>query len=481
MSGMNTRLISKPLSNMADAALVMGQYDIRGNEKYTCMILEPSRSSCSLWITIPEGFHALVTSYGRYIGIWDSGFHVARPWERVSHLVTQQYVVYDTPVKECPTMDNVMVEIDVSTVFHLRDTEEDVKNFVFSLGPTRLEQMLNAYQEEAVRSMARQKKYSTIYDLMDTEELNLPKKDVDGPVAGTVPSESVDMPGAAIEMTGRKGSDGYGKLAEQKVSGDLNGDGVEDVNEQLENTKRSMNERLKAYGVVVYSITITNVHLPQQFRAQMEEATTFESKNIRAAAEQKFSVLVIEDQEKRNQATQLLLEEKQEAVSKNEQRMANELKVTQLYQAGTQALVADIEQKMKADVLELRTNSELKVSQLQKAKEVELATLEAEGVAEARRVTAEMNAFVMNQRANAKSKVAENDATSLQLQSEAEAVAAPKLKAKRDFVAQMAQLRVVKNMASNSDLVVSGNSKDNVVAQLMANQNSGAVLGLNAN
>lgn len=93
---------------------------------------------------------------------------------------------------------------------------------------------------------------------------------------------------------------------------DLNEDGRVDAQEQLENTKRTMNEKLGNYGINIYSITITNVLLPPQFRAQMEEATTFESKNIRAAAEQKYKLLVINDNEKQRQSIQRMQEELQE-------------------------------------------------------------------------------------------------------------------------------------------------------------------------
>lgn len=239
-----------------------------------------------------------------------------------------------------------------------------------------------------------------------------------------------------------------------------------------------MNDKLDPYGINVYSITITNVHLPDEFRMQMEEATTFDSKNIRAAAEQKYKLLVIEDNEKRNKEEQRLIEEKQQAVSVNEQRMAQEMKVTQLFDAGTRAMVADIEQKMRADVLEIKTNSELQVSQLDKAKEVALAELEAEAVAESRRIMAEMEAFVMTQRADAKAKVSALDAQSLALQAQAEAEAASKLRAKRDYLAKMAGLRVLKNMANNTDCTIMGTNKDNPTAQLLGSKNTAVALGL---
>jgi regulator of protease activity HflC (stomatin/prohibitin superfamily) len=51
---------------------------------------------------------------------------------------------------------------------------------------------------------------------------------------------------------------------------------VIDAQEQLENTKRTMNEKLGAYGINIWSITITNVLLPPAFRSQMEEVRPHE-------------------------------------------------------------------------------------------------------------------------------------------------------------------------------------------------------------
>lgn len=460
---MTTRLVTKNIPSCADAAMLMGANDRVGNEKRTPMVLVPNRNSCKLWVVIPEGFHALMTSHGRFIGIWKPGFHMARPWERVSHLVTMQYVVFDSPVKECPTMDNVMVEIDVSVVFHVKDTELDVENFVYKLGPERLDAMLKAYQEEAVRDMARHKKYSNIYDLMDTDELMLPQGNDMGAEAGELQAEGTNMDDEGVEMA---------KLGEVVDSHNF------ELSKQLENTKRQMNDRLGIYGIFIKDVTITNVILPPTFRVQMEEATTFESRNIKLAAEQEYNILCIEDKERRNQAKQRLGEEKAEAVSKNKQRMAEENKVTDLFKAGTSALVADIEEKMDADVREIKVNSELRVAQLTKAKDLELSSIAAEAEAEVATIKSEMTSYVLTHEAEAQVRIAECNASALALIAKAEDIAATKLKAKRDFEAKMAQLRILKNLASNGQVSLSTTNTDSVIAQMVAAKDASISLGL---
>ena len=92
------------------------------------------------FITIPSGCYALVTKGGKdedFEGVvkdeltgaeitlpaghtqawWPAGCYAASilPWDllRVSHMVTKQSIVFDTPVSGCKTQDNVTVHIDM--------------------------------------------------------------------------------------------------------------------------------------------------------------------------------------------------------------------------------------------------------------------------------------------------------------------------------------------------------------------------------
>jgi len=202
-------------------------------------------------------------------------------------------------------------------------------------------------------------------------------------------------------------------------------------------------------------------------------------KNKKAAAEQKYNLMVIEDNEKRSEANQRMNEAKKEAMAENEQKMAAEMRQTALYEAETRAIIADIDEKLNADTLDIRTASELKVAQLAKAKELITAQLDAEAIAESRTILSEMDAFMNKSKADAKAIVAKNNASTLGFQAQAENVAASKLKQRRDFEAKMAHLRVLKNLAGNNKLVLSGTNKDSVVAQLLATQQGAAMVGLN--
>ena len=76
---------------------------IRDRVQYVPVVFQPVRAPCACWIIIPKGFKALVNSNGKHVGTWDAGFYCAPPWMNISHLVPLQHIVYDTPIKECPT------------------------------------------------------------------------------------------------------------------------------------------------------------------------------------------------------------------------------------------------------------------------------------------------------------------------------------------------------------------------------------------
>lgn len=73
-------------------------------------------------------------------------------------VVTKQYIVFETPVKDCKTADDVTVGIDMCLILRIMGDEskgEDpglVRRFVYELGPNGLEIQLRAAQDEAVRA-----------------------------------------------------------------------------------------------------------------------------------------------------------------------------------------------------------------------------------------------------------------------------------------------------------------------------------------
>lgn len=142
-------------------------------EDYTPVVIVPKQSVSTLcgapccWVSIPTGFTAIVTRWGKDAvgaekdGTWSPGFHCFLPWYSVSRLVAKQLIVFDTPVKDCKTLDNVTVTIDVLIVFCISDAKE----FAYKIGPEKLDDLMRASQEEVLRQMAASINIQDIYDL----------------------------------------------------------------------------------------------------------------------------------------------------------------------------------------------------------------------------------------------------------------------------------------------------------------------------
>ena len=229
-----TRLETLACNSCEEAPALLGIRRISGGVQRVPVIFTPVRGACATSIVIPKGFVGLVNRHGRYVGQWGAGFKWAPPWVNVSHLVPTQFIVYDTPVKECPTQDNVMVTIDVTLVLRIvTEEEKSCYNFCYKLGPRGLDEMLKAFQEESIRGMARKRKYNEIYDLMDSQQ-----------------------------------------------------------DKQLDAQRRELNDHFSQYGVIITDISVTNVHLPKEFADTMQEATVWHNRNEFKTLQQEYDLRV---------------------------------------------------------------------------------------------------------------------------------------------------------------------------------------------
>ena len=102
------------------------------------------------------------------------------------------------------------------------------------------------------------------------------------------------------------------------------------------------------------------------------------------------------------------------------------------------------------------------------------------GQAEHDAIHIESETYVKTKLAAAQTTIAANNAAALQHQANAERIAAEQLKAKRDYEQRMRSLQTLRAVAQNPNISITGNNSDNVLAQLVANQRHGAVLGINA-
>lgn len=141
------------------------------------LVMVDPPSCCYYKLNVPEGVHTLEESCGRYTGVMEPGCYCCYcSYKKISGMITKNSVRFDAPVKNCPTKDNVLITVDVSITFHIGNEEtkeQDCKNFIYYLGPQRLEELLEAESEEAIRAFIRQQRVTKVRDVKSELTTNM--------------------------------------------------------------------------------------------------------------------------------------------------------------------------------------------------------------------------------------------------------------------------------------------------------------------
>ncbi|KAF4321621.1 hypothetical protein BBO99_00000743 [Phytophthora kernoviae] len=243
-------------------------------------MINPRSSMFRPYIRVPEGMYALVQNQGRELNhtkdgmkspVWPAGFHWAGPWTQVSHLVTKQFIVFETPVKGCKTSDNVTVNIDMCLFFRIMgdasmgEDPELVRRFVYELGPNGLEVQLRAAQDEAVRALARSVQHTEVYKLRNgTMQHNFNTGRLSVLKPEELDSETAVTEVKSLDKTSEAATNPDDPSPRQKTSYYV----TEDI-------KKNLNAQFNTYGVQITSVAITNVRLPSTFQEQMQSRTTY--------------------------------------------------------------------------------------------------------------------------------------------------------------------------------------------------------------
>ena len=207
--------------------------------------------------------------------VWPPGLHYANPFpccqRRISHLVTKQSIVFDTPIRGCKTMDDVTVTIDICVVFRImgdkakNENPNLVRTFVYELGPSELARQLKDAQDERVRALARSVRHNEVYSLRSHG------KHMGGDTKIDVDSKTTDDDDAAadtkesgVEMT---------KLGDENTLADEEDSQHRQTNEKAmqytDQMKLKLNKQFNKYGVMIIDVAIQRVSLPDKFQQQM--------------------------------------------------------------------------------------------------------------------------------------------------------------------------------------------------------------------
>lgn len=448
----------------------------------TVVIIDPGRSLVKPYIRVPEGTYALVQNQGRDVNwhgpngktsaVWPAGFHWASPFTKVAHLVTKQYIVFDTPVKGCKTADDVTVAIDMCLVLRIMGDEtkgedpELVRRFVYELGPNGLEVQLRAAQDEAVRALARSVMHTEVYQLRD----------------GTM-KERFNTGALNFRTNLPEQSQTDEPTTPKKLGDSTDGVGTPPIQPEAkvmycvtEDIKRNLNRQFNAYGVEITSVAITDVKLPDTFQEQMQSRTThlsaIKEQNMKQMSDMQMLQYKEEIDMTKLKRRMMLMEEEQTGKAK----CAEIQKEIDLINADAKLVQEQIAQETRVRVNNVNVDANLKISHIRADTERIATEISAHCDAEIELLKAEKDAMTMQLTAMVDELRVGGEAKAAEIIARAEGTAAKKLEKMRQHELNMKRVEVLGSLSKNKQVVVSGETSGSLLADMLVSNRQQSVL-----
>jgi len=384
-----TKLCELVVPHIRDAHDVAGLQP----EAFTPVVIKPLAAAsrvcgcCCCWTSIPEGFVAIVSKWGADIpgdesGSWSPGFHCLWPWHSVDRLVSKQMIVFDVPVKACKTKDNIMVNIDVLLVLEIVQAFD----FVYRIGPDKLDDLLRATEEEILKSMVSELGVEDVYDLQS---------------------------GSTKQW-------------------------LEELNKQME-----------TYGVLVHHFVVRNVSLPSDMARDFEDKTLYESKTLEKKVRQESDRLSLDNaeelQKQREEYDNLRMAAEEQALT----ALAQASKETAELTVTTEKELRLLDSRKQAEVEDIRCGTALEianiVAQINDLKRRTQAQIEQEDG----KLEANAYSYEQTRRAQGKMEASEKTAEGKRLLAEAEGSAIEAFAPRRAQEQELRRLDVLERMAQN--------------------------------
>jgi regulator of protease activity HflC (stomatin/prohibitin superfamily) len=151
-------------------------------DKVPLVLIPDDRNCASLWFFVPSGVYAIEHECGAKRQ--DAEFAPAgKNWKlsctRVAYCVARQACTYSAPVRQCPTFDNVMIDVNLKLVFQIGPEGAMVHDFVYKLGASRFDEFLYASVQEAIRTLIRSSYHSEVRQLFGSDHAGV-KATLDG-------------------------------------------------------------------------------------------------------------------------------------------------------------------------------------------------------------------------------------------------------------------------------------------------------------
>jgi len=334
------------------------------------------------------------------------------PYTLIQFMITKQNFQFDVPVRNCPTIDNIFVQIEVSIVMRVRPGEDNIKNFIRKTSVNQLNEQLEAVISERIRVLARSKTHLEAYS----------------------------------------------------IKGKNSGRGQENAKSVTHQLTEYMNGIFEDKGVEIRSVIITNVRLDRGIADQLEEKTTYASKNTLEKKQQSFELRCINDDQEYNQKKEKMKQGRQAETEEFNKLRAEIEKDHAKINADTSKIIAEVRENTWVEVAKVNAISALEAEEVKAETKMIKARILAEGRAKYNETIAEAEAYVLTKEAEARQATAEKFAEEIRIRGKAEA----RLTDKRIHELQMSQLGILQDLASNRKLKIFGDQKENVLAQFAA-------------
>ena len=395
-------IVQKEVSSLS--AINSQTFSYNQNTGQTPIVVVP-RNPCLFHCctNVPSGYSILFQKWNAKFDppLRKEGLILCWPaWNRISHVVTKKAVTYNAPVANCPTSDNVMVKVDVSFNFQIGPDLENVETFVYTLGAGRLQELLQAETEEAIRTLVFGNPVLSIRDLR--EELSRSMHD-------------------------------------------------------------ALNRSVNQYGVTIRNIRITSTELPADLDKTLSETTGFKSKLIaETKTHEAMMQKLVDDEKQKNLSLEKQYErqcqeieaECQKAIIDRKQFLVKatgkmDVAVTNA-KAATQAMITQA-LAAKRDAATLAEKHMIEV------------TLKAEYEANEKIVAAKQKLATAKLDGESMVAIAKSKAQGIRAESEAEALASAQMEEARQHEIELQRLGIMRQLAGQGKMVITGKIGENIL------------------
>lgn len=362
-------------------------------------------------VSVPSGPFILWQKWNKDQGNLAPGVRWIWPWyNTISHIITRATVTYNAPAKNCPTADNIMVNVDLSLTFRIGPDIDAAKNFVYRLGAYRLDALLSCITEESIRGLV----YSVTHDKVND-------------------------------------------LREDFALGMLS----------------TLNQKTAPYGIQILNVKITEVVLPVDLWKRLERTTAFKTKLGEQEKTHENRVKVMNDAHMTDlQTIEKENARKIQNIKAEQQRFEIERRENEDRALGA-ARVQEVQASSNAEVAMRKALGDEKARKIEARQIAEAVLKRTEIECDKMKIDGQQDARVTVKASEAQLKVAESNAQAILAQAEAEEAGAKNISEKRRYDLEWKRIEVLKGFASSKGrkLLISGTKGKEVMKDLIPAEN----------